>query len=97
MSGIKIGLIGGTGLGQTLGALTDGIHHEPMTPFGRPSDPIIETQWEGLPLLFLSRHGTGHVYNPSQVPLPGEHLRTQAARLHAHHCQRGPWDRFATR
>ncbi|MGE5608054.1 MAG: MTAP family purine nucleoside phosphorylase, partial [Bacillota bacterium] len=68
MSSIKIGLIGGTGLGQALGAETDGTRHELDTPFGRPSDAIIETQWHGLPLLLLSRHGPGHVLNPTQVP-----------------------------
>lgn len=68
MSSIKIGLIGGTGLGQALGAETDGKRHELNTPFGRPSDAIIETQWHGLPLLLLSRHGPGHLLNPTHVP-----------------------------
>ena len=68
MNGIKIGLIGGTGLGQAL-AQTDGIRHEVDTPFGQPSDAIIETIWEGLPILYLSRHGAGHTINPSQIPV----------------------------
>src|SRR5690242_5842318 len=68
MSNIKIGLIGGTGLGQVLGEQTAGTRHEVETPFGRPSDAIIETEWHGLPLLFLARHGPGHLLNPSQVP-----------------------------
>lgn len=68
MSTIKIGLIGGSGLGAALGVQTDGQRHEIDTPFGRPSDAIIETQWHGLPLLFLSRHGPGHLLQPSQVP-----------------------------
>ncbi|HEX2973549.1 MAG TPA: MTAP family purine nucleoside phosphorylase [Tepidisphaeraceae bacterium] len=68
MSSIKIGLIGGTGLGQALGAETDGKRHELDTPFGRPSDAIVETEWHGLPLLLLARHGPGHLLNPSQVP-----------------------------
>src|SRR5687767_4165638 len=65
--GLTIGLIGGSGLGQSLGA-TEGVRHEIDTPFGRPSDAIVETEWGGVPVLVLSRHGPGHVLNPSQVP-----------------------------
>lgn len=68
MSGIKIGLIGGSGLGASLGGQTTGTVHRIDTPFGAPSDGIVETQWHGLPLLFLSRHGPGHTLNPSGVP-----------------------------
>jgi 5'-methylthioadenosine phosphorylase len=64
---LKIGLIGGTGLGQALAA-TEGTRHEIDTPFGRPSDAIIETTWRGVSVLVLSRHGPGHLLNPSQVP-----------------------------
>ena len=65
---IKIGLIGGSGLADAMRAQTDGIRHEVETPFGRPSDAIIETTWDGLPVFFLSRHGPGHLLGPSQVP-----------------------------
>ena len=69
MSEVKVGLIGGTGLGQALlPQQTTGTRHEIDTPFGRPSDAIVETEWAGVPVLFLSRHGPGHLLNPSQVP-----------------------------
>src|SRR5688572_28467179 len=68
MSQIKIGLIGGSGLGEALGAATTGARHEIDTPFCKPSDAIIETQWAGLPVLVLSRHGPGHIHSPSNVP-----------------------------
>jgi 5'-methylthioadenosine phosphorylase len=68
MDGIKIGLIGGSGLGEAMLRQTQGQRHEIDTPFGRPSDAIIETQWSGLPVFFLSRHGPGHTFSPSQVP-----------------------------
>ena len=68
MDGIKIGLIGGSGLGEAMLRQTQGHRHEIDTPFGRPSDAIIETQWSGLPVFFLSRHGPGHTFSPSQVP-----------------------------
>src|SRR5687767_5658979 len=66
--GIKIGLIGGSGLGEAMRAGTEGARHAVETPFGRPSDEIIETNWDGVPLFFLSRHGPGHLLSPTQVP-----------------------------
>lgn len=68
MSQIKIGLIGGSGLGQALHTENGVQRHEIDTPFGRPSDVIVETRWSGLPVFMLSRHGPGHILNPSQVP-----------------------------
>src|SRR5258708_7307760 len=68
MNDLKIGLIGGSGLGQALADASSGTRHEMETPFGRPSDVIIETDWAGVPVLVLSRHGPGHLLNPSQVP-----------------------------
>ncbi len=65
---IKVGIIGGSGLGEALLRQTQGTRHEVDTPFGRPSDAIIETEWAGLPVFFLSRHGQGHLHSPSQVP-----------------------------
>lgn len=68
MNQIKLGLIGGTGLAETLRQETDSTRHRIETPFGAPSDDISEAQWNGLPVFFLSRHGPGHTLNPSQVP-----------------------------
>jgi 5'-methylthioadenosine phosphorylase len=68
MSDIKVGLIGGSGLGELLRSQTDGHRHEIDTPFGKPSDAIVETEIEGVPVCFLTRHGPGHLFNPSQVP-----------------------------
>jgi 5'-methylthioadenosine phosphorylase len=68
MSQFKLGLIGGSGLGDLLRTLGEGTKHELETPFGKPSDIIVETQLEGLPVFFLARHGTGHTFNPSEVP-----------------------------
>ncbi|MFT3784880.1 MAG: MTAP family purine nucleoside phosphorylase [Tepidisphaeraceae bacterium] len=65
---LKIGLIGGSGLGVALQARASGTPQYVNTPFGSPSSTIIETEWEGVPVLFLSRHGAGHALNPSQVP-----------------------------
>jgi 5'-methylthioadenosine phosphorylase len=67
MSEIKVGLIGGSGLGAAMQSEIAGTRHEIETPFGRPSDAIVESEWSGLPVLFLNRHGPGHPLNPSAV------------------------------
>jgi 5'-methylthioadenosine phosphorylase len=64
---LKIGIIGGTGLGEAL-TLEGGEPIEVDTPFGPPSAPIVQTQWEGVDIAILHRHGAGHVFNPSTVP-----------------------------
>jgi 5'-methylthioadenosine phosphorylase len=63
-----VGIIGGTGLGEALGALGGGEVREVDTPFGRPSGPITLAEVEGHPVALLSRHGDGHLRNPSTVP-----------------------------
>ena len=68
MDGIKVGLVGGSGFGAALAAQTEGRRHEIQTPFGPPSDVIIESNWDGVPVFFVSRHGPGHILHPSQVP-----------------------------
>jgi len=67
MNEVKIGIIGGTGLGELLGN-RGGRRHEMQTPFGSPSDAVIEADWEGLTVLLLGRHGPGHLIPPSGVP-----------------------------
>ncbi|HLL87904.1 MAG TPA: MTAP family purine nucleoside phosphorylase [Tepidisphaeraceae bacterium] len=69
MSELKVGLIGGSGLGEALGAEAgETRRHEVDTPFGRPSDAIVETRWADVPVFVLSRHGPGHTIPPSQLP-----------------------------
>ncbi len=63
-----IGIIGGTGLGESLGALGAGQSHVIDTPFGPTSGPIITTQISGVPCALLARHGEGHLLSPSAVP-----------------------------
>jgi 5'-methylthioadenosine phosphorylase len=73
MSDLRIGLIGGSGLGEAMGIgspSAGGVRtqrHELDTPFGRPSDAITETEWAGVPVLLLSRHGPGHLIPPTHV------------------------------
>jgi 5'-methylthioadenosine phosphorylase len=68
MGRVMVGVIGGTGLGEALGALGTGQIHDVETPFGRPSGPITVSDIGGVPVALLSRHGEGHLLNPSRVP-----------------------------
>ncbi len=63
----RIGIIGGSGLGEALGG-EEGRVHDIDTPFGKPSAPIVMTKWQGLDVAILKRHGLGHVHPPSFVP-----------------------------
>ena len=64
----RVGIIGGSGLGQALGALGQGERHHPETPFGLPSSEITLTEVAGVPVALLARHGAGHRFSPTQVP-----------------------------
>ncbi|MCK6506390.1 S-methyl-5'-thioadenosine phosphorylase [Myxococcota bacterium] len=71
----RIGVIGGSGL-YDIDGLTDLREEELRTPFGSPSDSYVIGRYgdllayDGRPveLVFLPRHGRGHVFNPSEVP-----------------------------
>ena len=63
----KVGIIGGSGLGDALCGQTQGVERTVATPFGRPSDVIIEANWGGVDVAVLNRHGPGHLLNPSMV------------------------------
>src|SRR4051812_22037780 len=65
---VRIGLIGGAGLGPILAGQTQGDRHEIETPLREASGGVTEFAADGLPVFFLSRHGPGHTLNPSQVP-----------------------------
>jgi 5'-methylthioadenosine phosphorylase len=61
-----VGVIGGSGLYDIEGlTLTRSIRVR--TPFGPPSDAITVGTLEGIRVAFLSRHGRGHLLNPSGI------------------------------
>ncbi len=64
----KIGIIGGTGLGDAFIGQEQGEQVEVDTPFGKPSSALVLANWNGIDIVFLNRHGDGHLYNPSTVP-----------------------------
>ena len=42
--------------------------HDVVTPFGRPSAPILSGTIENHRIAFLARHGIGHHISPSEIP-----------------------------
>jgi 5'-methylthioadenosine phosphorylase len=64
---VTIGVIGGSGIYQMAGVEVVK-EHVLSTPFGAPSDAIVEACVEGRTVFFLPRHGKGHRYLPSEVP-----------------------------
>lgn len=63
----RIGIIGGTGVYSFDGVkIEEEITTE--TPFGKPSAPLKMADYNGIPLVFLPRHGEGHTLSPSEVP-----------------------------
>jgi 5'-methylthioadenosine phosphorylase len=62
----RIGVIGGSGLYSIEGF--SGAKEEPLeTPWGKPSDNYILGELNGTPVAFLSRHGRGHRFSPSEI------------------------------
>ncbi len=63
---VTVGVIGGSGLYEIDG-LTGVRSIRVRTPFGSPSDAIKVGMLEGIRVAFLSRHGQGHLLNPSEI------------------------------
>ncbi len=63
---LRLGVIGGSGFYEMDG-VTVVREHEVDTPFGRPSDLLVETDIDGRRVVFLPRHGRGHRLLPSEV------------------------------
>lgn len=61
-----LGVIGGSGLYQ-FPSLEKTEIMELDTPFGKPSSPIIIGYLAGKKVVFLARHGIGHIYMPAEV------------------------------
>ena len=68
MPEVMIGIIGGTGLGEAFSIQTQGEQRLVQTPFGSPSGPITMSEWAGVRIALLARHGEGHLLSPSAVP-----------------------------
>ena len=62
-----IAIIGGSGLYQ-MADLTNKRRVKVETPVGEPSDDIVLGELNGTTVAFLTRHGQGHKFMPSEVP-----------------------------
>ncbi|MBZ4420980.1 MTAP family purine nucleoside phosphorylase [Myxococcus sp. RHSTA-1-4] len=65
---VRVGIIGSHGLGLALGVHGRGESHTLETPFGPHAGPIITTEVDGVPVVYVSRHGRGHVFNATRSP-----------------------------
>jgi 5'-methylthioadenosine phosphorylase len=63
---IQVGIIGGSGLYDMEG-LTVIEERTVETPFGAPSDVYVIGEVDGVRVAFLSRHGRGHRFTPTEV------------------------------
>lgn len=66
MSKTKLGIIGGSGLYEIDG-LSDTRWEKVESPWGEPSDEFFFGTLGGVELVFLPRHGRGHVHAPSDI------------------------------
>jgi 5'-methylthioadenosine phosphorylase len=64
--GYVLGVIGGTGMYEVSG-LTDVRERAVSTPYGDPSDAVVEGRLGETGLLFLPRHGRGHRVPPHAI------------------------------
>ena len=63
----KLGVIGGSGV-YAVDGLEDARWEEVESPWGAPSDAVLCGVLDGMEVVFLPRHGRGHVLSPSDVP-----------------------------
>jgi len=61
-----VGVIGGSGIYEIAG-LRGARWREVKSPFGRPSDALLEGAFKGVRMVFLPRHGRGHKLPPSAI------------------------------
>ena len=62
----KLGIIGGSGL-YSMEGLEDSKWIKLNTPWGNPSDEILQAKLNGKEIFFLPRHARGHKINPSNI------------------------------
>ena len=62
----KLAIIGGSGL-YDVEEFKDRELLDLKTPWGKPSDQILKTKYNGKEVYFLPRHGRGHFISPSNI------------------------------
>ena len=65
MAASVLGIIGGSGIYDL--PMENARRERIASPWGEASDEIRRGEIEGLPVVFLPRHGRGHVYSPTSI------------------------------
>ncbi len=65
MTKTVLGIIGGSGVYDV--PMENARWETVESPWGQPSDQLRRGEINGLPVVFLPRHGRGHVYSPSTI------------------------------
>jgi len=66
MSKTVLGIVGGSGVYDIAG-LENARWENVTSPFGAPSDALLTGTFKGVDLVFLPRHGRGHVQTPTSI------------------------------
>ena len=66
MANNKLAIIGGSGL-YDVEEFKDRELLDLNTPWGKASDQILKTKYNGKEVYFLPRHGRGHFISPSKI------------------------------
>ncbi|WP_300031919.1 S-methyl-5'-thioadenosine phosphorylase [uncultured Roseobacter sp.] len=67
MTQTKIAVIGGSGI-YDIDGLESPTWQAVSSPWGTPSDAVLTGSLDGVEMVFLPRHGRGHVHSPTTVP-----------------------------
>ncbi len=67
MNNLRLGIIGGSGV-YTFDQISEVTEHPITTPWGDPSGIPVVGRLESVDVVFISRHGPGHRYTPTEVP-----------------------------
>ena len=65
MTSSVLGIIGGSGIYDI--PMENARWETISSPWGEPSDAVRRGEIDGLPVVFLPRHGRGHVYSPTTI------------------------------
>src|SRR6201986_3215555 len=66
MTKIVLGVIGGSGVYQIPG-LENAKWQAVKSPWGEPSDQLLTGTFHGVDMVFLPRHGRGHIQTPTSI------------------------------
>jgi 5'-methylthioadenosine phosphorylase len=66
MTKTVLGIIGGSGVYDIAG-LENAKWQRVPSPWGEASDELLTGTWKGVELVFLPRHGRGHIHSPTSI------------------------------